>query len=90
MHRFKIDPCQVPFLYHRTLIRLVLIILEGASETVKKGLRYKIGQFLSLKYLLQVLALPDVFSNMGIEARLNFVIKEPIIKLITLVHLERS
>jgi len=85
----KIDPVQVPIIYHQKLLQLFNIILLNSSDTLKNGFMFKLGQIFKIDYLIEVLALPDIFSNFGVEPKLNFLLKKDLLQFI-LFFLERT
>jgi hypothetical protein len=89
MHKIKLDPLQLPLLYHHSLLSLFLLILSKSTESIKNSFKLKLTQTLKISYLFEILALPDTYSNTGISPLLNFILKEKVLQLIW-IFLEKT
>lgn len=75
MHKIKLEPLQLPLLYHCSLLSLFNLVLSKATESIKNSFKLKLTQTFKVGYFFEILALPDVFSNTGIRPQLNFLLK---------------
>ena len=89
MHKIKLDPLQLPILYHDSILTLINLILSESTESIKNSLKLRLTQTFKIDYLFEILAMPDVLSNTGIEPQLNWSLKEKIHKLVN-IYLEKS
>jgi hypothetical protein len=74
MFKLKIDPLQLPILYHQKLLHLFNSILDS-TDSIRRSFKIKLGQTFKITYWIEILAEPDIFSNNGIQAQLNFLLK---------------
>jgi hypothetical protein len=55
----------VPYIYHKELLKFLtflIVRLEAAGNQLKNRLK----QYISVEQLLELLALPDIYSNTGV------------------------
>jgi hypothetical protein len=63
--KFKNEPLQVPFIYHAEILRfLSFIIIE--LESAGNQLKLRLKEFISIDTILQLLAAPDIYTNIGL------------------------
>jgi hypothetical protein len=89
MHKIKVDPLQLPILYHEALLSLFELILTQATESIKNSFKLKLTQTFRIDYFFNILAMPDIFSNTGIQPQLNFILKDKIHRIVP-IFLEKT
>jgi hypothetical protein len=82
MRKIKIEPLQVPIIYHMELFRLFNLILTSSSESIRNAFKIKLTQIFKVKYLITILTEPDLFSNNGIQPKLMFILKKEVMILL--------
>lgn len=55
MRKMKIEPIQIPIIYHTKLLKLFNFILSSSSETIRNSFRIKLGQIFKVNYLIEIL-----------------------------------
>jgi hypothetical protein len=81
MFAIKIDCVQVPFIYHVKIIGLICDMvnsLDSQSTIIKTKLR----NIFNFDYLIQILALPDMYSHTGLRAQMIFLLKKQVRRIV--------
>jgi len=86
--KFKSEPLQVPFIYHKELFKFLTFLIVKL-EAAGNQLRNRLKQYITTDQLLQLLALPDIYTNTGVLPELNFLLKKEIFPLLH-VYFEKN
>lgn len=79
--KFKAEPLHVPFIYHKEVIRLLTFLIVKL-EAAGNPLRNRLKHYISTEKILELLALPDIYSCTGLLPELNFLLKKELFPLL--------
>lgn len=65
--KFKADPLQVPFIYHRYILKLLILLIQELGSA-GNALKNRLKEYISLEFIFSFLGEPDIYTNTGVLA----------------------
>ena len=82
MYKIRSDPVQIPFLYHCRILKIMNLFIKEL-DSVSTSLKNRLQAMFSMDYLFELMTDIDIYSNSGIKASLNFLVKKEVTKMCT-------